>query len=85
MRVIAGIYKGRRLKALDGSSVRPTSDRMRETLRDRDPRTRRAVLVTVPIWAVASAAATVVAIRRVTPATREYMDYFWRLRDGFSE
>ncbi|MEP7337537.1 MAG: 16S rRNA (guanine(966)-N(2))-methyltransferase RsmD, partial [Acidobacteriota bacterium] len=32
MRVIAGIYKGRRLKALDGSSVRPTSDRMRETL-----------------------------------------------------
>lgn len=32
MRVIAGIYKGRRLKALEGSSVRPTSDRMRETL-----------------------------------------------------
>ncbi len=32
MRVIAGTYKGRRLKALDGSSVRPTSDRMRETL-----------------------------------------------------
>jgi len=32
MRIIAGEYKGRRLKALDGISVRPTSDRMRETL-----------------------------------------------------
>jgi 16S rRNA (guanine966-N2)-methyltransferase len=32
MRVIAGIYKGRRLKTLDGLSVRPTSDRLRETL-----------------------------------------------------
>lgn len=32
MRVIAGQYKGRRLKALDGMAVRPTSDRMRETL-----------------------------------------------------
>jgi 16S rRNA (guanine966-N2)-methyltransferase len=32
MRVIAGIYKGRRLKTLDGLRVRPTSDRMRETL-----------------------------------------------------
>jgi 16S rRNA (guanine966-N2)-methyltransferase len=32
MRVIAGIYKARRLKTLEGSSVRPTSDRLRETL-----------------------------------------------------
>lgn len=32
MRVITGIYKGRRLRALEGNSVRPTSDRMRETL-----------------------------------------------------
>jgi 16S rRNA (guanine(966)-N(2))-methyltransferase RsmD len=32
MRVIAGQYKGRRLKTLDGLAVRPTSDRMRETL-----------------------------------------------------
>ena len=32
MRVIAGIYKGRRLKTLEGLSVRPTSDRMRETI-----------------------------------------------------
>lgn len=32
MRVIAGQYKGRRLKTLEGNAVRPTSDRMRETL-----------------------------------------------------
>jgi len=32
MRIIAGIYKGRRLKTLEGLSVRPTSDRLRETL-----------------------------------------------------
>lgn len=32
MRIIAGQYKGRRLKTLDGLHVRPTSDRLRETL-----------------------------------------------------
>jgi 16S rRNA (guanine966-N2)-methyltransferase len=32
MRVIAGLYKGRRLKTLDGLAIRPTSDRLRETL-----------------------------------------------------
>ncbi len=32
MRVIAGIYKGLHLKTLDGMGVRPTSDRLRETL-----------------------------------------------------
>src|SRR4029079_15081909 len=32
MRVIAGTLKGRRLKSLDGPNVRPTSDRLRETL-----------------------------------------------------
>ncbi|MBS1812027.1 MAG: 16S rRNA (guanine(966)-N(2))-methyltransferase RsmD [Acidobacteria bacterium] len=32
MRVISGIYKGRRLKAVEGMQVRPTSDRLRETL-----------------------------------------------------
>jgi 16S rRNA (guanine(966)-N(2))-methyltransferase RsmD len=32
MRVIAGIYKGRRLKTLEGLSLRPTSDRLRETI-----------------------------------------------------
>ena len=32
MRVIAGAYKGRRLKTLDSYQVRPTSDRLRETI-----------------------------------------------------
>jgi 16S rRNA (guanine(966)-N(2))-methyltransferase RsmD len=32
MRVIAGTYKGRRLKTLEGMHLRPTSDRLRETL-----------------------------------------------------
>ncbi len=32
MRVIAGTYKGRRLKAPDWSGLRPTSDRLKETL-----------------------------------------------------
>jgi 16S rRNA (guanine(966)-N(2))-methyltransferase RsmD len=32
MRVITGLYKGRRLKTLEGMRVRPTSDRLRETL-----------------------------------------------------
>ncbi len=32
MRIIAGEFRSRRLKALRGASVRPTSDRLRETL-----------------------------------------------------
>lgn len=32
MRIITGQYKGRRLKTLEGMTVRPTSDRMRERL-----------------------------------------------------
>ena len=32
MRVIAGKYRARRLQALRGLEVRPTADRMRETL-----------------------------------------------------
>src|SRR5882757_971503 len=32
MRVIAGIYRGRILKSLKGLALRPTSDRLRETL-----------------------------------------------------
>jgi 16S rRNA (guanine(966)-N(2))-methyltransferase RsmD len=32
MRIIAGKYRGRRLKTLRGLEVRPTSDRLRETL-----------------------------------------------------
>ena len=32
MRVIGGTYRSRRLRTLEGQSVRPTSDRLRETL-----------------------------------------------------
>jgi 16S rRNA (guanine966-N2)-methyltransferase len=32
MRIIGGLFKGRKLKAVAGSEVRPTSDRLRETL-----------------------------------------------------
>ena len=32
MRIIAGAFKGRRLRAPEGQRVRPTSDRLRETL-----------------------------------------------------
>lgn len=32
MRVIGGIYRGRRLRTIEGLAVRPTSDRLRETL-----------------------------------------------------
>lgn len=34
MRVIAGMYRSRRLKSLKGPALRPTSDRLRETLFD---------------------------------------------------
>ena len=32
MRVIAGAYRGRKLRTVEGDEVRPTSDRLRETL-----------------------------------------------------
>jgi 16S rRNA (guanine966-N2)-methyltransferase len=32
MRVIAGLYRSRQLKSLDSPHLRPTSDRLRETL-----------------------------------------------------
>ena len=32
MRVIAGKYRGRPLRSLRGTDIRPTSDRLRETL-----------------------------------------------------
>jgi hypothetical protein len=52
-------------------------------LRDRDPQTGRALLLAVPIWGIAAAAATLVAVHRITPATRSFMDQFWRYRNGF--
>ena len=32
MRIIGGLYRGRRIRTLAGADVRPTSDRLRETL-----------------------------------------------------
>ena len=32
MRIIGGLYRGRKIRTLDGADVRPTSDRLRETL-----------------------------------------------------
>jgi len=52
-------------------------------LRDRDSATARALRVTVPIWAAACVASAAVTFRLVTPATRAFMNMFWRLRGGF--
>ena len=52
-------------------------------LSKRDAPTGRALRITVPIWAVASLAATVVAFGLVTPDTKAFMDRFWRMRGGF--
>jgi len=44
----------------------------------RDPRTRRMLLVTIPLWAAASLLGLAAGLRSVTPATRAFMDDFWR-------
>jgi len=45
---------------------------------ERDSRTLRVLLVTMPIWAVASLIGLVIANRNMTPATRAFMQDFWR-------
>jgi hypothetical protein len=50
---------------------------------ERRAQTRRAVLTTVPIWALASVAATVASMRRMTPETQKFMHDFWQGRHGF--
>ena len=50
---------------------------------DRDRPTRRALLVAVPVWAIASLAAALVGLRLIAPDTRAFMDRFWRFRGGF--
>jgi hypothetical protein len=50
---------------------------------DRDPQTGQALVWTVPVWGVAAALSALVSLRHVTPATRAYMDHFWRYRNGF--
>lgn len=44
----------------------------------RKPQTRRAVFTTVPIWALASGAATIVSMRLMTPETKKFMHDFWK-------
>lgn len=47
-------------------------------LLDRDRATARALLITMPFWALGSLTALVVAERSMTPATRAFMHDFWR-------
>lgn len=47
-------------------------------LRDRDTRTRRALVGVVPVWAIAVLAAVVAGERSMTPSTRAFMQDFWR-------
>ncbi|HWZ57889.1 MAG TPA: hypothetical protein VNW46_02845 [Gemmatimonadaceae bacterium] len=54
------------------------------SLLDRDPSSRRAVRITVPIWAVAAIAALVVSKHYVAPATLAYMHMFWGKRQSFA-
>jgi hypothetical protein len=48
-----------------------------EWLIGRDRRTARALLITVPLWAVASLVAVLSGLRSMTPSTREFMGDFW--------
>ena len=47
-------------------------------LGSRDTATGRALLITVPLWALASVVAIASGLRSMTPSTREFMDDFWR-------
>jgi hypothetical protein len=48
-----------------------------EWLIDRDGRAARALLITIPLWAIASFVAVAAGLRSMTPSTREFMDDFW--------
>ena len=48
-----------------------------EWLIGRERRTARALLITIPLWAVASLVAILAGLRSMTPSTREFMDDFW--------
>ena len=48
-----------------------------EWLIGRDRRAARALLITIPLWAVASLVAVLAGLRSMTPSTREFMDDFW--------
>ena len=44
----------------------------------RDPTAGKALLVTMPLWALASVVAIAAGLQSMTPSTREFMDDFWR-------
>lgn len=46
---------------------------------ERDRATARALFITIPMWAAASIVAIIAGLRSMTPATREFMDDFWRV------
>jgi dolichyl-phosphate-mannose-protein mannosyltransferase len=48
-----------------------------EWLIGRDRRTARALVITIPIWAVAALVAILAGLRSMTPSTREFMEDFW--------
>jgi hypothetical protein len=50
---------------------------------EHDAEARRPALMVVPIWAIASLAATIVSIHRVPPETLAFMHRFWTSRNGF--
>jgi hypothetical protein len=49
-----------------------------EWLLGRDRRARRVLFATIPLWAGASGLAVLVGLHSMTPATKEFMDDFWR-------
>jgi hypothetical protein len=48
-----------------------------EWLISRDRRTGRALLITIPLWALASLVAIAAGLRSMNPSTRDFMDDFW--------
>ena len=48
-----------------------------EWLIGRDRRAARALLITIPLWAIASLVAVLAGLRSMTPSTREFMNDFW--------
>jgi 16S rRNA (guanine966-N2)-methyltransferase len=82
MRVIAGKFKSRRLRTLRGMSLRPTSDRLRETLFDiLDGSVRDSIFIdlfagtgAVGIEAISRGARCVVFVEKHAPAVRLIRD-----------
>jgi hypothetical protein len=48
-----------------------------EWLISRDRRTGRALLITIPLWALASLVAIAAGLQSMNPSTRDFMDDFW--------